>query len=182
MRAREAVATTEAPVLARELAALLGFSLAVTVTAGFIKTHMGLPGHSAVIWLPVLLLAGFRRPGMTAGAALAGGGLGAALGAIRPHELASLMVAASVVEAFGLSTATRWRAPLFLAAGILANLGKLALKFLTLGIAGLPLNRMGYPLLPTLAIYSAAGLIAGFIALGLVAGSERLRGRCARPD
>jgi len=175
MRAREGVARADAHVIATELAALLGFSLAVTVTAGLIKTHMGLPGHSAAIWMPVLLLAGFRRPGMTAGAALVGGGLGAAMGAIRPHELASLMIAASIVEAFGLSTATRWRAPLFLLAGIGGNLGKLALKFLTAGVAGLPLNKMQLPLLPTFAIYAAAGLVAGFIALGIVTGWERAR-------
>jgi hypothetical protein len=161
--------------MATELAALLGFSLAITVTAGLIKTPMALPGHSAVFWMPVLLLACCRRPGMTAGAALAGGGLGAALGAIRPNELAALMISASIVEAFGLSLTSRWRTVLLLVAGIAGNLGKLGLKVLTLGLAGLPLNHTGLPLMPTLAIYAASGLIAGFIAIGTLAGWARLR-------
>ncbi|MBM3501318.1 MAG: hypothetical protein FJX74_21915 [Armatimonadetes bacterium] len=181
MRVREAVAKPDSYAMAKELAALLAFSLAVTVAAGLIRTHAGLPGHRAVIWMPILLLAGFRRPGLTAGAALAGGSLGAALGAIDAEGLAALMAAAAIVEAFGLSTAGRWRAPLFLAAGICGNLGKLALKFLLFGVVGLPLNKMRLPLLPTFAIYAAAGLAAGFIALGIVTGWEKLRREPAGP-
>ncbi|MBM3471896.1 MAG: hypothetical protein FJX75_01320 [Armatimonadetes bacterium] len=177
MRDRTAVARLDAHVIATELAALLGFSLAITVTAGLIKTPMALPGHSAVFWMPVLLLACCRRPGMTAGAALAGGGLGAALGAIRPNELAALMISASIVEAFGLALTSRWRTVLLLVAGIAGNLGKLALKGFTLGLAGLPLNHTGLPFMPTLAIYAASGLVAGFIAIGILAGWARLRKR-----
>ena len=175
MRDRTAVARLDAQVIATELAALLGFSLAITVTAGLIKTSIGMPGHSAIFWMPVLLLAGCRRPGMTAGAAIAGGGLGAALGAIRPNELAALMISASIVEAFGLSLTSRWRTVLLLLAGICGNLGKLGMKVFTLGIAGLPLNKVGLTLMPTLAIYAASGLIAGFIAIGILAGWARLR-------
>jgi hypothetical protein len=179
MRVREAVSRADAHLIARELAVLLGFSLAVTVTAGLVRTHWGLPGHSAIFWMPVLLLAGVRRPGMTAGSALVGGCLGAAWGAIDPGELAALMLSASIVEAFGLSMATRQRAALIVVAGILGNLGKLGLKFVTLGLAGLPLNRMQLPLPPTFAIYAAAGLIAGVTALSILAGWEGLRQRRA---
>jgi len=167
--------------MATELAALLGFSVAVAVTADFAKTHMGLPGHSAVIWMPVLLLAGYRRPGMTAGASLVGGGMASALGVMRPHELAALMISAAVVEAFGLSMSGRWRAPMLIAAGICGNLGKLAMKVVTSGLMGLPLNKMALPFMPTFAIYVAAGLIAGFIALGIIFGWDRLRRERARP-
>ena len=175
MRVREAVARADAHVMATELAALLGFSLAVAVTAGYIRTPMALPGHSAVIWMPVLLLAGYRRPGMTAGASLVGGGLAAGLGVMRPHELAALMISASVVEAFGLSMSGRWRAPMILAAGICGNLGKLGMKVLVSAPMGLPLNKVALPVLPTFAIYAASGLIAGFIALGIIVAWERLR-------
>jgi hypothetical protein len=103
--------------------------------------------------------------------------VGLAAGGIRPDEMAALMLSASVVEALGLSTATHWRPALLLAAGIAGNLAKLGLKALTLGLLGLPLNKHGLPFGPTLAIYAASGLIAGFIALGVLYGWDRLRKR-----
>ncbi len=75
----------------RDLLVLLGFSFALAITAGLIKTPMRLPGHSALLWLLVLLLAGYkRRPGMAVGTAALGGGVAGFTHALEDPQAALL--------------------------------------------------------------------------------------------
>lgn len=163
--------------LTRDLAALVGFSAALAVTAGLTRTHMGVPGHSAIFWLPVLVLAGtYRRPGMALGAVLCGGMVAGAWGGLRGMEFAGLLGTAAAVEAFGIGQSARSRGLRMLLAGMLGHFGKLAVKALAFGVAGLPLNRAGLTLFPTLALYAAFGLAGGAIAWGILSAWLRLRG------
>jgi len=162
---------------AREAAALLGFSAALAVTAGLIKTPMGVPGHAAVLWIPVLVLAGCRRlPGFTVATAVCGGAMAAGLGGFRAMEFAGVLASAAVIEAFGLGRSGRPRGLLILAAGALGHTAKLLIKLLALTVAGVPLNRAGLPLVPTLALYASFGIIGGVIAWSMLRGWNRLRG------
>jgi len=162
---------------AREAAALLGFSLALAVTAGVIKTPMGVPGHSAVLWIPVLVLAGCRRlPGFAVATAVCGGAMAAGLGGFRAMEFAGVLASAAVIEAFGLGRSDRPRGLLILAAAALGHVAKLLTKILALLVAGMPLNRAGLPLVPTLALYASFGIIGGLIGWSILRGWNRLRG------
>jgi len=167
---------TEALTVAKDLAALLGFSAAVAITAGVIRTPMQLPGHSAIFWLPVLVLAAFhRRPGMAVGAAMLGGLGGAAFGHIGGLEYAQLIAAAGLAEGLGGARAIRSRTLRVLLAAICGHLGKLGLK-LVAGVAmGVPLNAARLPILPTFALYAAFGLVAGAETWALLALRDRLR-------
>jgi hypothetical protein len=167
----------DAKTVVADLAALCGFSVAVAVTAGVVKTPMALPGHSALFWLPVLVLAGaHRRPGMAIGAGLCGGLLGGLWGGIDAQGLAALLAGSGVIEAFGLGRSAQARGVRMIVAGLLAHLGKLGVK-LAAGLAvGLPLNAARLPILPTLALYAAFGLAAGAMAWGVLAAWLRLRG------
>ncbi len=163
--------------LTRDMAALLGFSAALAVTAGAVKTHIGVPGHSAIFWLPVLVLAGsYRRPGMALGAVLCGGVVAGTWGGVRGMEFAGLLATAAAIEAFGIGQSAQSRRFRMLLAGTIGHLGKLGVKALAFGVAGLPLNRAGLTLFPTLALYAAFGLAGAAIALGLFAAWQRLRG------
>lgn len=163
--------------LARDLLVLLGFSVAVAVTRGLIKTHAMIPGHSAIFWIPVLVLAGsYRRPGMAVGSAICGGLAVSAFGRLNGMEFSGLLASAAAIEAFGIGLAPKHRALRMLSAGILGHFGKLGVKALALGVAGLPLNRAGLTLYPTFALYAAFGLAGGAIALGLFAAWSRFRG------
>jgi len=163
--------------LTRDLAALLGFSAALAVAVGAIKTPLHMPGHSAVIWMPILVLAGCqRRRGMAVGSALVGGGVAALWGGVGVVEFAGLLASGAAVEACGLGRSARARGLWMLLAGMLAHLGKLGIKVLVVGVAGLPLNRSGLPLVPTLAQYAAFGLIGGAVAWGALSAWHRLRG------
>lgn len=173
----EAKATYGVRDIARDLLILLGFSVAVAVTRGYIKTHMGIPGHSAIFWIPVLVLAGScRRPGVAVGSAICGGLAASGLGRMNAMEFSGLLASAAAIEAFGIGLAPKHRALRMLLAGILGHFGKLGVKALAVGVAGLPLNRAGLTLFPTFALYAAFGLAGGAIALGLFAAWQRLRG------
>ena len=171
--------------IARDLLALLGFSAALAVTAGAIKTPIAVPGHSAILWLPVLVLAGcYRRPGMALGAVLCGGLVAGGWGGLRGMEFSGLLASAAAVEAFGIGRSARSRGLRMLLAGTLGHLGKLGVKALAFGVAGLPLNRAGLTLYPTLVLYAAFGLAGGIIAWGLLSAWLRLRGaeEATEPD
>jgi len=162
---------------AREAAALLGFSVALAVTAGVIKTPMGVPGHAAVLWIPVLVLAGCRRlPGFAVATAVCGGAMAAGLGGFGAMKFAGVLACAGVIEAFGLGRSKRPRAVLILAAGVLGHTAKLHIRLLALTVAGVPLNRAGLPLVATLALYAAFGIIGSVVAWGMLRGWNRLRG------
>lgn len=163
--------------LTRDLAALIGFSAALAVTAGLIKTRIGVPGHSAIFWLPVLVLAGcYRRPGMALGAVVCGGLVAGTWGGLRGMEFSGLLASAAAIEAFGVGTSARSRGLRMLLAGLLGHLGKLGVKALAFGVAGLPLNRAGLTLFPTLTLYAAFGLAGGIMAWGILSAWLRLRG------
>ncbi len=168
--------------LARDVAALCGFSVALAVTVGVIKTPMQWPGHSAIFWLPVLVLAGtHRRTGMVIGAALCGGGLALSFRGTDALGMASLLAAASAIEAFSLNREGRARGLRMVLAGVGAHLGKLLVKLVSTAAMGLPLNEAFLPLLPTVALYLAFGAAAAFIAWGVLAGYSRLRPSAAPP-
>ena len=162
--------------LVMDLLALLGFSAAIVVTRGLVKTHMGIPGHSAVYWVPVLILAAARRSGMPFGSALLGGTISMAFCGFRGMEFAGLMGTAAVIETFGIARSGKSRPVRMLLAGTLGHIGKLGVRALVLGVAGVPLNRAGMGLLPTLALYSLFGLIGGVVGLGMLLGWKKLRG------
>jgi len=167
----------DAQSLACDLAALLGFSAALAVTAGLVKTPMQLPGHSAIFWLPVLVLAGaHRRPGMVIGTAVCGGAMALSFRGTDALGLASLLAAASAIEAFGLGQTKGARGLQMILAGLLAHLGKLVVKLVSTTAVGVPLNEALLPLLPTAALYAAFGVAAALIAWGGLAGYERIRG------
>jgi len=168
---------TDAQALVRDLAALLGFSAALAVTAGLVRTPMQLPGHSAIFWLPVLVLAGaHRRPGMAIGTAVCGGAMALSIRGTDVLGLAALLAAASAVEALGLGQTKRSRGLRMIAAGLLAHLGKLVVKLVSTTAMGVPLNEALLPVLPTAALYAAFGVAAALIAWGALAGYERIRG------
>ncbi len=168
---------TDAQALARDLGAGLGFSAALAITAGLIKTPMQLPGHSAIFWLPLLVLAGaHRRPGMAIGTAACGGAMALCFRGVDALGFASLLAAASAIEAFGIGQTTRARGLRMILAGLLAHLGKLVVKLVSTTAMGLPLNEALLPLLPTVALYAAFGVTAALIAWAALAGYERIRG------
>jgi hypothetical protein len=155
--------------VARDLASLLGFSAALAVTAGVIRTPMHLPGHSALFWLPVLVLAGaHRRPGMALGAALFGGGVAGLWGGVDGLGFASLLGAAAVMEVSGLGRPSQPRAVRWALAGMGAHAAKFALKLIASLTTGLPLNLAGLFPLATLGLYVAFGLAAGLLAWALL--------------
>lgn len=159
----------------RDLAALLGFAAATVVTAAVIKTPIGVPGHSALFWLPVLVLAGcYPRGGMAVGSAVVGGLAGTAVGRVGGTEFAGLLAAAAVVEAFGLNAKERQRVLPMVCAGLLGHLGKLAMKVISTVAAGLPLNTALLSLPATLALYAAFGVLAGALAWVALAGWRTL--------
>jgi hypothetical protein len=170
-------AAIDAKALVRDAAILLGSSGALAIAAGVIKTPMRMPGHSAVFWLPILVLAAaHRRPSMAAGTALIGGGAAAAWGGLSGLEFAGLLGAGAVATAIGLARRETYAGPVMLAVGVLAHAAKLGVKVLAVAASGLPLNRAGLPVLPTLALYVTFGLIGGVTAWGCLAGWRRLRG------
>lgn len=165
---------TSAVEVARELAVLLAFSLAVAVTAGPLKLGLGIPGHAALYRLPVLLLAGCRRtPGFAVASAACGGVLAFGWAGFSGMNFAELLASAAVIEAFGLGRRKRVGLPLLLLTGLLAHIGKLLLKVVAALVAGMPLNRAGLPLDATLALYCSFGLMAGLTAYGLLLGYRR---------
>ncbi len=170
-------------VLARDLAALLGFSAALAVTAGLIRTPMHLPGHSAVFWMPVLVLAGaYRRPGLAAGSALLGGAASVLWCGKGALEFAGLLAAAGAVEALRAGWSARTRGLWLIVAGILGHLGKLGTKVLAALAAGSAVNDTGLLIVPTLALYAAFGLAGGALAWGALTAWDRLRpGEGERP-
>ncbi len=162
--------------IAGEAAALLGFSVALAVTAGLIKTPMGVPGHSAVFWVPVLLLAGRRRlPGFVVATAICGGAMAGGLGGFGAMKFAGVLASAGVIEAFGLGRRKCPGGVLMLVAGGLSHAAKRSVKLLALGVAGVPLNRAGLPVVPTLGLYISFGIIGGLIAWGALGGWQRVR-------
>jgi hypothetical protein len=165
----------DARALVMDLLALLGFSAAILVARGFLRLHLGIPGHAAVIWMPILVLAGVRRSGMSFGSALIGGSMAVGFARMDVMDMGVLLLASSVVEAFGLSRDLKHRGAFMLFAGMLGHLAKLGLKVLVCFVAGVPLNRAGLTLYPTLALYAAFGLMGGAIAVGILAGWTRLR-------
>lgn len=165
---------TSAVEVARELAVLLAFSLAVAVTAGPLKLGLGIPGHAALYRLPVLLLAGCRRtPGFAVASAACGGLMAFGWGGFSGMNFAELLASAAVIEAFGLGRRKPPKLLLVLLAGGLAQGGKLLVKVVTALVAGVPLNRAGLPLAATLALHCSFGLLAGLIAYGLLLGYRR---------
>ncbi len=153
----------------RDFGAVLGFSLALAIARHVIHTPIGVPGHSAVFWIPVLVLAGFyRMPGTVVACATCGSLLGIGLGDLDALKIAGVLAAASVIEAFGLGQRQRPGALLILVAATLSHLGKLSTKLLAVVAAGLPLNRVGLPLGTTLALYAAFGLIGGVLAFAVL--------------
>jgi hypothetical protein len=155
---------------------LLGFSVALVVTRGVIHTPIGVPGHSAVFWIPVLVLAGCRRmPGFVVATAICGGAMAAGIGGFRAMEFAGVLASAGVVEAFGLGRRRCRGGMLMLLAGGLGHVAKLSVKVLALAVAGVPLNHAGLPLMPTLGLYVSFGIIGGLLAWGARSGWERLR-------
>lgn len=159
-----------------DLAALLGFSTALAITAGVIKTPIGVPGHSAIFWIPVLVLAGcHRRQGMAVGAGLLGGMMAGLWCGPGIAKLAGLLAASAVVEAWGLGARAKPGALRMAATGALAHVGKLGVKVLSILVAGIPLNKAGLPLLPTLVLYAAFGIGGGIIAWGLLRAFNGLR-------
>ncbi|MGQ9729753.1 MAG: hypothetical protein ACUVX8_00635 [Candidatus Zipacnadales bacterium] len=176
-RIKEAVACPVASIMAVDLAILLAFSAGVVLTVGVLKTPLQLPGHSAILWMPILLLAGSRRVGLSFGSALVGGGVGVVWGFVKPLELSTIMAVAAVIEALRLSRTRHSQAVMMLMAGVLGNLTKLGLKVFTQSLGGGLLNHAGLALLPTVALYTGFGLLAGMIAAGLVAGWRRVRSK-----
>jgi hypothetical protein len=161
--------------LARDAAALLGFSAALAVAVGVIKTPMHVPGHSALFWMPILVLAGsHRRPGMAVGSAALGGAMASLWGGVGGLDFGCLLAAAALVQACALARSPESRGTWMLAAGVLGHLGKLGIKVLASVAAGLPLNHTGLLLLPTLGLYLAFGLMGGSLAWGALAASRRL--------
>jgi len=161
--------------LARDAAALLGFSAALAVAAGVTKTPMHLPGHSAIFWMPVLVVAGsHRRPGMAVGSAVLGGAMASLWGGVGGLDFGCLLAAAAMVQACSLARSPESRGTWMLAAGVLGHLGKLGIKVTAALASGLPLNHTGLLLLPTLGLYVAFGLIGGVLAWGALAASRRL--------
>lgn len=161
--------------VAREVAVLLGFSVAVAVTASLVKLGLGIPGHAAVHRLPVLLLAGCRRtPGFTVATATCGGLMAFGMGGFSAMNFAELLASAAVIEAFGLGRRKNLGLLLVLVVGLVAHMGKLLLKVMAVLVAGLPLNRVGLPVDATLALYASFGVIAGLVSYGLLLGWQRL--------
>ncbi len=174
-RLSETISGTTIRAVAGEAVVLLGFSVALAVTAGLVKTPMGVPGHSAVFWVPVLVLAGCRRmPGFVVATALCGGAMAAGIGGFRAMEFAGVLASAGVVEAFGLGRRERPAGVLIVLAGGLGHATKLSVKVLALAVAGVPLNHAGLPLLPTLGLYVSFGIIGGLLAWGARSGWEYL--------
>ena len=166
--------TEQTRALAVDLAALLGFSGALVVTAGLIKTPMGLPGHSALFWMPVLVLAGaHRRAGTAAGAALCGGGVSVGLGVMGAAEFGGLILAGLVLEGLRLLRGAPPQGLWLLVAGLVAHLGKLAVKLGPALIAPQVLNGARLGLSLTAALYAAFGLGGGVIAWGALAAWRR---------
>ena len=161
--------------MAGEAAALLGFSVALAVTAGLVKTPMGVPGHSAVLWVPVLVLAGCRRlPGFVVATAICGGAMATGMGGFGAMKFAGVLASAGVIEAFGLGRRKCPGGVLMLVAGGLGHAAKLCVKLLALGVAGMPLNRAGLPIVPTLGLYVSFGIIGGLVAWGCWASHRSL--------
>ena len=162
--------------LARDLAVLLGFSAALAVAAGVVRTPMGVPGHSAVYRMAILVLAGsYRRPGMAVGTALCGGALATLWVGFSGGQFAGLLASGAVVEALGIGGSPGPSSLRLLLAGVLGNFGKLAIKILATTSAGLPLNHALIPLLPTIGLYTIFGVIGGAVAWGALSSCSQLR-------
>ena len=160
--------TAQWRVLTRDLTALFGYSAALAAAAGVIKTPVGVPGHSAVFWVPVLVLAAsHRRAGMAVASAALGGFVAHLFGGLHTTEAAAVLAAAGVLEGTRAATGGRSQGLAMLLGGMLAHLGKLGVKILAAVCGGGPLNAAGLALLPTLAFYAAFGLIGGALAWGV---------------
>ncbi len=174
-RASATTAGIKAHDVARDLLAVLGFSVALVIARHVIHTPIGVPGHSAVFWIPVLLLAGrYRMPGCAVACATCGSLFGMGMGDLDAMKIAGVLAASATVDAFGLGQRKRVNALLLLAAGALAHVAKLMTKILATVVAGAPLNAVGVPLLPSLGLYVSFGLIGGVIALAVLYAWTRL--------
>lgn len=120
------------------------------------------------------MLAGTHcRAGMAAGAAVVGGACALMFCGMHLDTLGALLIGAAAVEAFALNRHRQPRLVVMALAGLVAHLGKLALKVIAL-LAGARLNTAGLPLAETLALYAAFGLVAGGLAWALLRGADAL--------
>ena len=124
----------------------------------------------------MLVRAGCRRlPGFVGATAICGGAMAAGLGGFGAMKFAGVLASAGVIEAFGLGRRKCPGGVLMLVAGGLSHAAKLSVKLLALGVAGVPLNRAGLPVVPTLGLYVSFGIIGGLLAWGALSGWQRAR-------
>lgn len=129
--------------------------------------HLGLPGHSALFWLPPLLIAARWGP-RGSGALVAGMGtmLCWGMGVVTPAKVGGYLLAGAAIEATYYLGRRAPEAVRMVAAGIGGHLGKLAFKVLLLAGTGLPMTRAEPHLLWALVLYASFGAAAALLCLG----------------
>lgn len=159
------VSGLDARSIATYAAMMPAFSSALLIADGIIHTPIRVPGHSAVFWIPVLVLAGAqKRPGMAAGSSMLAGGASYLWFGQGVGNLMTLMAAGAVIELMAAFKHTDTLAMWMVFAGLAGNFGKLAIKALMALVFIKPLNAAGLQLLQTALLYAAFGLIGGAIA------------------
>ncbi|MFP3904562.1 MAG: hypothetical protein ACLFWB_10015 [Armatimonadota bacterium] len=155
----------DAQAVATYAAMMLAFSAALVITDGIIRTPIGVPGHSAVFWIPVLVLAGAqKRSGIAAGSSVLAGSASLLWFGGNVGGVMTLAAAGVVIEVLAAFKHTDTLAVWMVLAGLAAHFGKLAIKVLMALVMVKPLNLAGLQLVETAVLYAAFGIIGGAIA------------------
>lgn len=163
-------ARARARAVAINLALVGGYALAFAAARVLARSVHGVPGHSAALWLPVLIAARGRLgwPGSAGAVGGAGSALMMPLGGAG-HDIAGILVACAAIESPAVALAG-WRGPLVLViCGMAANLAKLVVRVTPVLALGLPAKVMLHS--PTLVIalhlaFGAIGGVIGWLAVG----------------
>ena len=184
----EAAPHAGAGAMALQLALLVTLGLVAALLQARCKLRLGIPGHSAVLWLTPLLVARFLSP-LTGAASMASTSMGLGLYALDGFSLRWPLLASfgtfwlvgPVLDVFVLATARpargdgaaaapcgRWGLVLIPLAGLVGNFAHLGLKFAT-GAIGFHATALGLPrgVLESVT-YLVFGLAAGLLAYALL--------------
>jgi hypothetical protein len=165
--------------LARDLAIALGTGLAVALAKRYLDFHLGVPGHSGLFWVAVLLAGASRGragTGVAAGAAVGLWGIPAGLGHSAGYNMALYASAGAALDAMRLA---RWMPVERLAGAVVAgtamHLAKLAFIVMYASATGLVKHIHLLGLAPTAFNHVLFGAGAGVLAWAALRASKARR-------
>ena len=150
--------------IAVNLALVGGFALALAGARVLARQIHGLPGHSAVFWLPVLIAArgrlGWRGSALAVGA---GGSLLMTPAGGVAREVAGIAVACAAIESVAVALGGWRRLVVLVGCGVVANLAKLVVRVTPALALGLPANVARHSPVTVIALHVSFGAVGGVI-------------------